>query len=108
MHYNFVKEFKQHLVAVKIDQYGRHMLLDIPFYGGHLRLDFEVRDGFFMHVTGTACVINDFRAIDKLSIEFGTADVMAEKVAEVLNELERETREARLGLLTVKKILKCN
>ena len=108
MHYNFVKEFKQHLVGVKIDQYGRHVLLDVPFYGGHLRLDFEVRDGFFMNVTGTAIALNDFRVIESLSIEFGTADVMAEKVAEALNQLEYETREARLGSLTVKKILKCN
>lgn len=108
MHYNFLKEFKQHLVGIKIDHYKRHVLLDIPFYGGHLRLDFEVRDGFFMNVVGTANVLNDFRVIESLSIEFGTADVMTEKVAEVLVQLEHETREARLGLLTVKKLLKCN
>jgi hypothetical protein len=105
MNYNFLAELKHRLVEVKIDHYGKHMLLDIPFYGGHLRLDFEVRDGFFMNVVGTACVLNEFKVIESLSIEYGTSDVIAENVAVALNEFEGITRELRLGVSTVKKQL---
>jgi hypothetical protein len=104
MNYNFVEEFKKKLVTIKVDCYNKHILMDVPFYGGHLRLDAEIRDGFFMHVIGTAVILNEIRVIESLSIEFGTADVIAGKVAESLNQLEQETREKRLGALTIKEM----
>lgn len=105
MNYNFLEEFKRHLVAIKLKHYGNHMLIDVPFYGGSLRLDFEIRDGFFMNVTGTAVVLNEFKIIERLSIEYGTATVISEIVVDFLNEFESKTREERLGMITVKKQL---
>lgn len=105
MNYNFLEELKRYLIAIKIKHLGYHILIDIPFYGGHLRLDFEIRDGFFMNVTGTANVLNEFKVVESLSIEFATASVIAENVVNVLNEFEREAQKERLGMVTIKKQL---
>jgi hypothetical protein len=99
VNYNFVKDFKRKLVDLKTHHYGEQLVLNVPFYGGYICLDFTIKDGFFMNVTATANLLNEFKPIKSLSIQFGTADVMAEKIAEALEELEEQTYKNPLGVL---------
>lgn len=105
MNYNFVKEFKKHLVSVKVNHYGKHIILNVPFYGGFLSLSADIKDGFLMDVKCTANVLNEVRRIKSLDIKFSTADTVSRKMAEVLNELTLETQNLSLGILKVKSTL---
>jgi len=101
MSYNFVEKFRQYLVVVKVNYHDEHVVLNVPFYGGFLSLDMTIKDGFFIDVKCNANVLNEVRRISSLEFKFGTADVIAKQVAEVLNELTYETRDLTLGILKV-------
>ena len=84
MNYNFVENLRKHLVSIKVNNLGKHVVLNVPFYGGFLCLDMNIKDGFFMNAKCTINVLNETRRINNLEFKFGTADEISKKIAEVL------------------------